>query len=298
MEWQNYNHLFYFWTIVKEGGVTRAAEKLRLAQSTISAQLALLEESFNEKLFQKEGRKLVLTETGQVVFRYTEEIFALGQEMRETLRGKPSGKSLQMVVGITDSLPKLIAYLLLQPAFSISESVYLNLKENNLSHLLAELALHQIDLVLSDTPFPSSLKIRAYNHLLGECGISFFATKKIREQYSKKFPSCLDGAPFLLPDHATLLRKNLDQWFEEKKIYPHFVAEFEDSALLKVFAQSGKGIFAAPTAIEKEIQKQYEVVLMGRTTEIVEQFYAISIERKLKHPGVVAICESARKKLF
>ncbi len=298
MEWQNYNHLFYFWTIVKEGGVTRAAEKLRLAQSTVSAQLALLEESFHEKLFQKEGRKLVLTEAGQVVYRYTEEIFALGQEMRETLRGKPSGKSLQMVVGITDSLPKLIAYLLLQPAFSISESVYLNLKENNLSHLLAELALHQIDLVLSDTPFPSSLKIRAYNHLLGECGISFFATKKIKEQYSKKFPYCLDGAPFLLPDHATLLRKNLDQWFEEKKIYPHFIAEFEDSALLKVFAQSGKGIFAAPTAIEKEIQKQYEVVLMGRTTDIVEQFYAISIERRLKHPGVVAICESARRKLF
>lgn len=298
MEWQNYNHLFYFWCVVQEGGVSRAAEKLRLAQSTVSAQLKLLESSLNEKLFKKEGRSLKLTEAGLIVKRYAEEIFSLGQEMKETLRGRPSGKSLQFIVGITDSLPKLVAYRLLQPAFQISESIYLTAKEDHLPQLLSELALHHVDLILSDSPLPSSLQIKAYNHLLGECGLSFFGTQKLKRIYHKKFPFCLDEAPFLLPALESSLRKKLELWFESHKIFPQYVAEFTDSALLKVFAQSGKGFFAAPSILEKEIQKQYGVFCLGRTEEIKEQFYAISAERKLKHMAVLAICESARKNIF
>ncbi|MBL7685079.1 MAG: transcriptional activator NhaR [Deltaproteobacteria bacterium] len=298
MEWQNYNHLFYFWMIVKEGGVTKAAEKLRLAQSTISAQMRLLEDSLGEKLFEKDGRKLKLTEAGQIVHRYTEEIFSLGQEMKETLRGKPSGKSLQMVVGVTDAMPKLITYQLLEPAFHMPENVYLTCKEDHLQNLLTELALHQLDIVLSDTPLDSVSNVKAYNHLLGECGVSFFGTKSLKQSTSKKFPDLLEGAPFLLPGKGSLLRKNLEHWFEAKKVSPYYIAEFADSALIKVFAQTGMGFFVAPTCIEKEIQRQYEVVVVGRTKEITEKFYAISVERKLKHPAVLAICDSARKKLF
>jgi len=298
MEWQNYHHLFYFWTIVKEGGVTRASEKLKLAQSTVSTQMRQLEESLGENLFKKEGRRLVMTEAGQVVYRYAEEIFLLGQEMRETLRGRPTGESLKMVVGITNSLPKTIAHRLLQPAFSISESVYLVCKEDHFEELLSQLALHRIDLVLSDAPLSSSLKIKAYNHLLGECGTSFFSTKALKDKNSAKFPELLNGAPFLYPTLDSPSRRSLDQWFENHHISPHPVAEFADSALLKVFAQSGKGFFAAPSVIEEEIKKQCAVVCVGRTSEVREEFYAISAERRIKHPAVIAICESARKRLF
>lgn len=298
MEWLNYNHLFYFWKVVKEGGISKAAEKLRLAQSTVSAQINLLEDNLGEELFKKEGRNLTLTEAGQLVYRYTDEIFSLGQEMRETLRGKPSGKTLQFKVGITDSLPKLIAYQLLQPAFTLNEDIYLITKEDHLTDLLGDLAAHKIDLILSDAPLPASHAIKAYNHLLGHCGISFFGSAPLKPKHNKKFPHFLDGAPFLLPGKSNSLRKNLEQWFSEKKIYPNFVAEFDDTALLKVFAQTGKGFFAAPTVIEAAIRKQFEVLNFGNTEDISEKFYAISIERKIKHPAVLAICEAARKEVF
>ncbi len=298
MEWQNYNHLFYFYLVATEGGISRAAEKMRLSQSTISFQIKCLEKNIGEKLFEKVGRNIRLTESGKIALKYCEEIFLLGKEMKETLRGKPSGRNLNLIVGITNSLPKLIAHQLIEPAFRKIEFLYLVSKEDHFNNLIDSLIKHEIDLVLSEIPLPPNFPMKAFNHLLGECGVSFFCSKKIRKNYSSKFPKCLHQAPFLLPGKMNLLRKNLEQWFEEKKIYPQFTAEFDDSALMKVFGQSSKGFFAAPSVLEREIINQYDLVLVGKTKEINEKFYAITMDRKIKHPGVLAITESAREKLF
>lgn len=302
MEWLNYHHLLYFWVVAREGSVTRASEQLYLSQPTISAQIRALERALGEKLFTKSGRRLILTEIGRLVFRYAEEIFTLGRELTDTLKGRASnraqGRPVQFLVGIADVVPKLIAYRVLEPALRLAEPVHIVCTEDKPDRLLAELAVHELDLVLTDAPIGPGIKIKAYNHFLGECGVTIFAPAKTSASYKRKFPHSLDNAPFLLPTDNTSSRRLLEHWFETQGIRPNVVGEFEDSALLKVFGQTGMGLFAAPSAIEEEIKAQYGVHPVGRIDAVRERFYAISVERKLKHPAVVAISEAARQELF
>jgi len=298
MEWLNYHHLLYFWTVVREGTVARAGERLSLAQPTISGQLRTLENVLGEKLFTRSGRHLVPTDTGRLVYRYADEIFSIGRELMETLKGRPSGRPLRLTIGVADAVPKLIAYRLLQPALALPEPVHLVCREDKPDRLLAELAVHALDVVLTDAPISPSVRVRAYSHLLGECGLSFFGVPALASRYRKGFPKSLDGAPMLLPADNTALRRSLDEWFEATKIHPVVIGEFEDSALLKVFGQAGHALFPAPTPIEREVRKQYNVALVGRVDNVRARFYAVSVERRLKHPAVVAIANAAREKLF
>ena len=297
MEWLNYHHLRYFWAAVREGSVTRASEKLHISQPAVSTQIRGLEQALGEKLFTRSGRTLALTEAGQVVYRYAEEIFGLGTELMETLKGRPTGRPARLTVGIVNVIPKLIAYKLLEPAFKLPEPVRVECREDRPERLLAELATHGLDLVLADAPAGASVRVRAFSHLLGECGVSIFGAERLSKAHRRGFPRSLDGAPFLLPTADSTLRRLLDDWFEAQGIRPRIVGEFEDSALLKVFGQSGAGLFAMPSAIDAEVRSQYEVRLVGRV-ELRERFYAITVERRLKHPAVVAISEAARRELF
>jgi LysR family transcriptional activator of nhaA len=298
MEWLNYHHLLYFWTVAKEGSVVRACEKLRLAQPTISGQLRLLEESLGQKLFNKAGRGLALTDVGQVVYRYADEIFGLGRELQDVLKGRPGGRPLRLLVGVSDLVPKLIAYRILQPALAMAEPVQIVCEEDTPEHLLAELAEHRLDVVLSDMPVTSLIRVKAFNHLLGDCGVTLFGAPALAARYRRNFPACLDAAPFLLPIEGSSLRRSLEQWFDTAGIRPKVVGEFKDSALMKTFGQAGAGLFAGPAVIEREVRDHYRVAVVGRVDSVVERFYAISVERKLKHPAVVAISEAARDVLF
>lgn len=298
MEWLNYHHLFYFWTVMQEGSITAASSKLSLAQSTVSAQLSKFEENLGAKLFKRVGRNLEPTDMGHLVFRYADEIFSLGREMMDSIRGRPVAGPLSLKVGIVDVIPKLVARKLLEPAGKLSEQVRLICHEGKDKDLLAELALHNLDVVLTDTPLRSSLSIKAYNHLLGECGVSFFGVEKLARPLQPNFPYSLDGSPMLLPLAMSSLRGMLDQWFERIDVRPVVIGEFDDNALLKVFGQAGEGIFMAPTVIEKEVEQQYQVQVIGRTNKIRERFYAISVERIIRHPAVAAISEAAQQKLF
>ena len=297
MEWLNYHHLRYFWAAAREGSVTRAGEKLHISQPAVSTQIRGLEQALGERLFTRSGRALALTEAGRVVYRYAEEIFGLGTELMETLKGRPTGRPARLTVGIVNVIPKLIAYRLLEPAFKLPERVRVECREDRPERLLAELATHGLDLVLADAPAGASVRVRAYSHLLGECGVSIFGAERLSKAHRRGFPRSLDGAPFLLPTADSTLRRLLDDWFEAQGIRPRIVGEFEDSALLKVFGQSGAGLFAMPSAIDAEVRSQYEVRLVGRV-ELRERFYAITVERRLKHPAVVAISEAARRELF
>ena len=298
MEWLNYHHLYYFWTVVHEGSLTAAASRLSLAPSTVSAQLGKLEETMEGKLFHRAGRNLEPTDLGLLVFQYADEIFSIGREMMDTVRGGTVAGSLSLRVGVLDVLPKLIANKLLEPALKLPEQVRLVCFEDKEEALLAELAVHNLDVVLSDSPTRPGLSIKAYSHLLGESGIVFFATEKIAGTLSADFPQSLDGAPMLLPMEMTAMRGDLDKWFHSLGIRPAIVGEFDDSALIKVFGQEGHGVFVAPKVIESEILRQYEVQVVGRTDSVKERFYAISIERVIKHPAVVAISDAARQNLF
>ena len=298
MEWLNYHHLLYFWVVAREGSIARATQELRLAQPTISGQIRLLEESLGEKLFNRVGRRLVLTEAGRTVFRYADDIFSLGREMQEALRGRPTGRPQRLTVGIVDALPKLVAFRLLEPAMRAAGPVRLIAREGTAERLLAELATFGLDLVLSDAPVGPSAKVKAFSHLLGESGITFFASPKLAAQRRRGFPKSLDGAPMLLPTENTSLRRSLDQWLTAQGLRPEIVAEVEDSALLQQIGHTGAGVFAAPTIIEADLARQHGVDVVGRTDKLRERVYAISVERKLKHPAVVAISESARSDIF
>ncbi len=298
LEWINYHHLLYFWVVAREGGLVAAGKVLRLSHPTLSAQIHTLEDQLGEKLFMKVGRKLALTEMGRVVFRYAEEIFTLGREMLDTVKGRSSGQPIRLDVGIVDVVPKLVVRRLLQPALALAEPVRIVCYEDSYEKLLADLALHTLDIVIADAPVPSGSSVKAFNHFLGETGVSFFGTKALSKAYRRGFPKSLDGAPMLLPLENSLLRRALNQWFERNDIKPRAVAEFEDSALLKVFGADGVGIFAGPTAVEKEVAKQYGVQVIGRADNVRERFYAVSVERRLKNPAVVAISEMARQELF
>ena len=298
MERLNYQHLYYFWNVAKEGSITRACEKLHLAQPTISGQLAVLEQAIGEKLFYKEGKKLALTETGRRVFHYAEDIFALGRELTNMLKGRIGERGLRFSVGIADALPKLMAYRLLEPALHLTESVQLICIEDKVERLLAEILLHGMDLVLADAPASPTAGSRVFNHLLGECSVAVFGKADLAASYRDGFPQSLNAAPLLLPTQNTALRRSLDQWFDMENICPDIKAEIEDSALLKTFAAAGAGLFVAPIAVASEIQRQYGVEMLGCIDKVSERFYAITAQRKIKHPAVIAILQQAHSRLF
>ena len=284
--------------MAREGSIVRASAYLRLAQPTISKQLSVLEEAFGEKLFARVGRNLVLTDFGRLVYRYADEIFTLGRELSDTVRGRPAGRPLRLLVGVTDVLPKLIAYHLLEPALHLAEPVQLVCREGKLESLLTDLVAYTLDVVLSDTPISPIIKVRAFDHLLGESGVTFLGTPSLVAIHAPGFPASLDKAPLLLPTANTSLRQSLDHWFDTVSVHPQVAGECEDSALLKVFGQRGLGIFIVPSVIAADVQQQYGVGVVGQIEAIHERFYAITVERRLKHPAVVAIAEAAHSKLF
>jgi LysR family transcriptional activator of nhaA len=298
MEWLNYHHLLYFWVVAREGSIVRASEEIGLAQPTISGQIRVLEEALGEKLFARVGRNLALTEMGHVVFRYADEIFSLGRELMDTVQGRPTDRPLRVTVGIADVVPKIVAYRLLEPVLHLAQPVQIVCREGKLEHLLVELAIYNLDVVLSDAPLGPMVKVRAFNHLLGECGVSFYGTASLIADHRDDFPQSLDDAPLLLPTDNTILRRSLDHWFAAEGIRPRVVGEFEDSALLKVFGQQGIGLFATPSVIEAEVQRQYNVEVIGRLEAVRERFYAITVNRRLRHPAVIAVSEAAREELF
>lgn len=298
MDWLNYHHLLYFWVVAREGSIARACEQLGLAQPTISGQLRDLENALGEKLLQRAGRGLVLTEMGKVVFAYADEIFKLGQDLVHAVKGRAPGRPMRLVVGVADVLPKLIVYRLLQPLQRLEQPVRLVCREGKATRLMADLGAHHLDVVLSDAPTSPLLKVKAFNHLLGECGLSFFATKKLAGKYGRDFPRSLEQAPLLVPTEETAGRRVLEQWLRGHHLTADVRGEFDDSALLKIFGAAGEGIFAMPSVIEKEVEKQYGVEVIGRVAEATVRFYAITAERRIKHPAVQAMTERAREDLF
>jgi LysR family transcriptional activator of nhaA len=298
MEWLNYHHLLYFWTVAREGGISKAAGKLRLSQPTISAQIRLLEDSLGQKLFQRQGRSLVMTDVGRVVYRYADEIFGIGRELLETLRGRPAGRPLQLAIGVANAVPKLIAYRLLRPAVESPEPVYIVCREDNAEQLTTQLATHALDVVIADTPAPPHVRVRVFNHLLGESDTAFFAPPALAARLRRRFPRSLNDAPLLLPTVNAALRRTLDEWFEKEQLRPRVVGEFEDSALMKVVGQGTGVAFPAPAAIADDVCRLYGVREIGRTSAVRERYYAISAERRLKHPGVLAITSAARADVF
>jgi LysR family transcriptional activator of nhaA len=297
MDWLNYHHLYYFWTVARHGSIANACVELRLSPPTLSTQIRQLEASLGEPLFVRERRRLVLTDVGRTVQGYADEIFSRGREMVDTVKSRQS-PSLRLVVGVSDVLPKLVAWRLLQPALAVPGEVRVVCREDRHDRLLAALAVHDLDVVLSDAPATAAIGVRAFNHALGECGVSFFAAPTLAATLRGRLPLCLDGAPILLPTDVSASRLLLDGWFERHGVRPRVVGEFDDGALLTTFGQAGAGVFTAPSVIESEVTRQHSVRVIGRTTEIRERFYAISADRRLKHPAVVALTSAARHAMF
>lgn len=294
MEFLNYHHLRYFWVTAKEGGLTRAAEKLRLSQPSICTQIQALERTLGDKLLRRTPRGLALTETGQKVFSFAEEIFSLGNELLSTMKQGPSTRPLRVNIGIADSLPKLLSYEMLKPIFHLAQPVQACCLEGKVPDLLAQLATYRLEVVLADEPAPASGSFKTFNHLLGECGVSFCAEPKLATRLKRGFPNSLGEAPALLPGPNSALRRSLEKWFRERGISPHLVAEFEDAGLVKVAAMDGLGFFALPSLVAHEAVSRYGVKIIGQAPECLQQFYAISAERRLTHPAVMAVTAQAR----
>jgi LysR family transcriptional activator of nhaA len=297
MEWLNYHHLRYFFTVARTGSIRKASEELHVSSPAISAQLHSLEEHLGEKLLSRSGRTLELTETGHIVFNYAEDIFALGQELMKTIKGRSSGRPARLLVGVVDVVPKMIAHWLIEPTFRLREPFRVVCREGSSDQLVSQLAIHHLDVVLSDVPISPTLKVRAYNHLLGECGTTFVATPRLAKSLSSDFPRSLHDAPLLVPTDNTAMRSSLEFWLESQGVRPVIAGEFEDYALLRAFGQAGRGVFPIPSVFERQLRRE-SLQVIGRTPEVRNRFYAISIERKLKHPAVIAICDNARKHLF
>ncbi|KQQ63412.1 MULTISPECIES: transcriptional activator NhaR [Pseudomonas] len=294
----NYRQLHYFWVVARTGSIVRASEQLNLTAQTISGQISLLEETFCVKLFRRVGRHLELTEAGRQALPYAERMFQMAGELEAVLRTQPDEEQIPFRVGVADVVPKSIVYRLIAPTMELSEPLRITCREDKLERLLADLAIQRLDMVISDSPMPSHLDIKGYSQKLGECGISFFATEQLAARHGEDFPQCLHGAPLLIPGQESVLRSRLMRWFGDQGLLPRVVGEFDDSALMQAFGQSGSGIFIAPSVIADEIMTQYRVRLIGQTEAVTESFYVISVERKVKHPGIVAITEGARRELF
>ncbi len=298
MDWINYHHLMYFWVVAREGSIVRACEELQLSQPTISGQIAKLEKSLKTKLFRRIGRGLELTEEGRMLFRYADEIFTIGREMIEAIKGRPTGRPMQFTVGVADVLPKLAVHRLLEPTCYLDEPMELVCHDGKLDALLADLALFKLDVVLSDTAATGHARVRVFNHLLGSCEVAIYGTADLAEKYGDDFPRSMTDAPWLLPTVGTSLRRDLERWFDQLDIRPKLVGEFADSGLMKAFGQAGMGLFPVPVAVDAELQRQYRVQQVGLIEDIRFQCFAITVERRLKHPAVVAISKTARNNLF
>ena len=294
----NYKHLRYFWVVAKSGSIARASEQLHLTPQSISGQLSELEDSLGTNLFRRAGRGLELTDTGRRILGYAEGIFSLGDELLDVVRDQASTRSLPFTVGIADSVPKSAAYLLVEPALHLAEPVRLICREGRLTALLADLAVHRLDMVIADRPMPTNLNVRGYSHLLGESDLTVFGTAALLSTLTGAFPQLLNNAPFLMPGEDVACRPRLEQWFASKRLYPRVVGEFDDSALIKAFGQAGAGLFVAPTALTTHICEQHRVIAVGRIDSINEQLFAITTERRLTHPAIVAICQVARDEVF
>jgi LysR family transcriptional activator of nhaA len=299
MEWLNYHHLFYFWVVAREGTIARAATELRVTRPTISAQIRSLEDTLGERLFERRGRRLALTDAGRLAARYAEEIFALGRELPAMLQGSRIGaRPLRLVVGASDVLPKAIVHRLLQPALELDVPVRLVVREDRpVEDFVGELAVHSVDLVLADGPV-GPYPVRAFNHLLGECGTTFFAVDRLASSRRGRFPKSLHGAPLLLPGLRSSLRRAIDEWLARRGIVPDVRADLDDTALVEVFGEHGRGIFAGPSVIESEIRARRGVKIVGRVPELRQQFYAITVERRHQHPAVAAVCAAPRHDVF
>lgn len=294
----NHNHLLYFWVTAKEGSIARASELLHVTPQTISTQIKLLEDAVDLRLFEREGRGLRLTSAGRTAQTYADGIFALDRELQAALRGEPQGTPRELQVGISSALPKLVGHRILEPALHMADPVRIVCREDGIERLLAELALHNLDLVLDDTPIPRGLSVRGYNHLLGQCGVVWAAAPALARKYKARFPAGLDGAPFLLPTENTALRRSLNVWLEQNGVRPRIVAEIADSALLKAFGESGEGIFPVADVVLDQVESHYHVVPLGAAEGVVERFFAITVERRIRHPAVVEISRQARSALF
>ncbi len=300
MDWLNYHHLLYFWTVAREGSIARASKALRLAPPTVHAQIRTLERNLGQQLLVRRGRGLSLTDAGRVVLGYADEIFSLGRELLTAVKQQQpaADRPVRFNVGVVDSVPKLVAKELLEPALRLDPPAHLTVREGKLEPLVAELATHRLDMVLADHPYSAPSTIRIYHHRLGECGVTFFAAAPLASKLKRKFPKSLDGAPALLPTDNTAMRSSLESWFESVGVRPRVVAEFEDSALLKVFGGEAKGFFAMPSVTVDALARNHSVCVIGATEDCRERFFAISAERRLKHPAVLAISRTARSDLF
>jgi LysR family transcriptional activator of nhaA len=299
LEWLNYHHLLYFWLVAREGSIVRASALLRLGQPAISHQIHQLEAMLGDKLFDHRGRRLVLTDIGKLVFRYADQIFTLGQDLVDTVRGRRANQPVRLAVGVADVLPKFLVHRLLLPALRLDVPVQLTCWENRaVEEFFADLSGKELDLVLSDRAVGPGVDLRAFNHLLGECGTAFLATRDVARRHRRAFPRSLDGAPMLLPTQGCTLRRTLDAWLERHQIRPRIVGEFDDSDLMYVFGQEGAGIFPVPDVFASAFRSAHRVDRVGASREVRQQFFAISIERRLKNAAVVAVCEAARDELL
>ncbi|MDF1662527.1 MAG: transcriptional activator NhaR [Planctomycetota bacterium] len=298
MDFLNYHHLYYFYTVAKAGNLAKASEELSITPQTISSQIRALEKSIGKQLFDRQHRSLQLTKLGHKVFSYASSIFTIGRELQDFLSGHLHEDDRTLVVGVANALPKFVVHHLLEPALKSDAPTRLICHEDKAERLLAELALHNFDVVLSDVPVPPNISVRAYNHLLGKCSVALMAEDKLAQRYQDNFPQCLDHAPFLLPTDDTALRKSLDRWFHRNRIRPHIIAEHEDSALLKAFGEGGQGIFPVPAIVAEEVREHYHCQLLGVLEDVEEKFYAITVEKNVQHPAVAMVCQQARDVFF
>jgi LysR family transcriptional regulator, transcriptional activator of nhaA len=295
----NYKHLHYFWVTAKAGGIVRAGAQLNTTPQTLSSQIKLLEERLGRPLFRKSGRRLELTDEGRVALSYADDIFALGGDLEARLRqDQPGSPQVELRVGVADSVSKLVAYRLLEPALELGLSLHLSCHEGKFTELLGQLALHKLDLVLADEPLPRKVSIKAFNHALGQSAMSFFAAPSLKARLKGRFPVCLNNAPMLLQGPSSAIRPQLEAWLSRHQLHPRLIAEFDDGALMNAFGRQGRGVFTAPSVLESATCEQYNVEVLGRSDELVEEFFAISVERRITHPGVAAITQAARDRLF
>ena len=299
MNWLNYHHLYYFWMVAREGGISAASQKLRLAPSTLSAQIQQLEDSCGHALFHRTGRRLVLTDIGQMALEYADEIFGLGRELMDVFQGRSSDRVTRRIhIGVTDVVPKLVALRLLEPLLAMETKLHLVCRHDRTDRLLAELAIHHLDVVITDEPVGPDASVRVFNHQLGACGFHVFGKSPLVAGLVNAFPEGLHDQPFLMPSAGTRTRRRLDGWFEKHDVRPRVVGEFDDSALMKEFGQAGAGFFVSPSVISEDITRQYGVEDLGPLPELYEKYYVVSTERTLKHPGVVALTNEARTRVF
>jgi len=294
MDWLNYHHLRYFQAVAREGGVRQAAERLRVSQPSISAQIKLLEESLGAPLFRRQGRANVLTDAGQLALRYADEIFNLGNELISALKQGPTARVMRLNVGVADAVPKLVTHMVLKGVFAMPMQVHVICREGKLEELIPQLVAHQLDIVLADEPASSAHQGRVFNHHLGDSGASFCAAPALARRLRKVFPKSLQGAPALLPAEGTSFRRSLEKWFHREGLQPRVIADFDDGALMKVVAAEGQGFVALPSAVAAEARSRYGLQVFGSVPECQDSVYAITAERRLSHPAVNVVTESAR----